>query len=617
MSPIIWNGVQADFDCSPLNFPAKFAVTGDFDGDGSAEIAIAPEAPGTTGNDFWVMKYDPPSCSWIHMSPIPGHGMDADFDCTVADVAAKFAVAGDFDGDGRAEIAIAPDRPGTEGNDFWVMKFNPAARAWDHISPIPGHGFDADFDCTAADIAAKFAVVGDFDGDGRAEIAIAPDRPGSEGNDFWVMRFDPAARAWDHISLIPGHGFDADFDCTTADVAAKFAVAGEFDGDGRAEIAIAPDRPGSEGNDFWVMKFDPAARAWDHSSPIPGHGFDADFDCTAADVAAKFAVASDFDGDGRAEIAIALDRPGSEGNDFWVMKFDPTARAWDHSSPIPGHGFDADFDCTTADVAAKFAVTGDFDRDGSAEIAIAPEAPGTTGNDFWVMKFNPAARAWDHTSPIPGHGFDADFDCTAADVAAKFAVAGNFNRDEPDKIAIAPDARLNDFWLMEFFVVSPELSARFTGVADLRIDNDDPLLTGNRDVPISLTLVFDRCRRSVRLVPFPPMVVAPPPLGGTNFTTITLIDGGYGAFDANAGDIYLPIALRFASAVGDSDVRFVLTTYYVMSPTGRFSSRGIQLHHPRRGEITLAAAGQFVGGCLHRSDCLLIMPGALFPFPDK
>jgi hypothetical protein len=35
--------------------------------------------------------------------------MEADLDCGGVDFAAKFAVAGDFDGDGRDELAIAPD----------------------------------------------------------------------------------------------------------------------------------------------------------------------------------------------------------------------------------------------------------------------------------------------------------------------------------------------------------------------------------------------------------------------------------------------------------------------------------------------------------------------------
>src|SRR5215218_5848663 len=126
--------------------------------------------------------------SWFHLNPIPGHPMEADFDCAGVDFAAKFALAADVDGDGRAEIVVAPDTPGTAGNDFWVMDFDPATGSWGPLGRIPGHPMEADFDCAGVDFAAKFALAADVDGDGRAEIVVAPDTPGTAGNDFWVMR---------------------------------------------------------------------------------------------------------------------------------------------------------------------------------------------------------------------------------------------------------------------------------------------------------------------------------------------------------------------------------------------------------------------------------------------
>ena len=59
MSQIAGNPLQADVDLSPAGYPAKFAVAGDFDGDGRDELAAAPEIGGTVGNDLWVMDYDP------------------------------------------------------------------------------------------------------------------------------------------------------------------------------------------------------------------------------------------------------------------------------------------------------------------------------------------------------------------------------------------------------------------------------------------------------------------------------------------------------------------------------------------------------------------------------
>jgi hypothetical protein len=62
---------------------------------------------------------------WFHMSPIPGHPNDADFDCSGVNIAAKFAVAGRFSVDEREPIAIAPLTSLSAGNDFWGMKFIP------------------------------------------------------------------------------------------------------------------------------------------------------------------------------------------------------------------------------------------------------------------------------------------------------------------------------------------------------------------------------------------------------------------------------------------------------------------------------------------------------------
>ena len=37
------HGMEADFDCSGLDYAATFAVVGDVDNDGRDEIAIAPD----------------------------------------------------------------------------------------------------------------------------------------------------------------------------------------------------------------------------------------------------------------------------------------------------------------------------------------------------------------------------------------------------------------------------------------------------------------------------------------------------------------------------------------------------------------------------------------------
>ena len=259
--------------------------------------------------------------TWEHITPIHGTAIGADIDCSGTQYPAKFALAADFDGDGRAEVLVAPDVGGSRGNDLWVMKFDEDSGGWQHMAPIPGYESEADIDCSGTQYPAKFALATDFDEDGRAEVLVAPDVGGSRGNDLWVMKFDEDSGGWQHMAPIPGYESEADIDCSGTQYPAKFALAADFDEDGRAEVLVAPDVGGSRGNDLWVMKFDEDSGGWQHMAPIPGCESEADIDCSGTQYPAKFALAADFDEDGRAEVLVAPDVGGSRGNDLWVLGF--------------------------------------------------------------------------------------------------------------------------------------------------------------------------------------------------------------------------------------------------------------------------------------------------------
>ena len=466
IGPIHGHPMQADIDCSGLQLPAEIVVVGDFDGDGLIEVAVAPQASDSSGNDFWVMKYDIPSATWQHMAPIPNHPIGADIDCSGNRFPAKFALVADFDGDGVDEIVVVPKADGSRGNDLWVMKFDHAAGEWRHMAPIPNHPMDADIDCSGTQFPAKLVAAGDFDKDGRAELLVVPDAPGSRGNDLWVMKYvgDFPTGAWQHMAPIPNHQMDADIDCSGLQFPAKFTVIGDFDGDGRDEIVVAPQADGSRGNDLWVMKYVgrfPRGQ-FVHMAPIPGHPMDADIDCSSLQFTAKLAVAADFDDDGRDELVVAPQATGSRGNDLWVMKYvgDFPTGAWQHMAPIPNHPMDADIDCSGRQFAAKFAIAADLDNDHRAELVVAPDTDTSRGNDLWVMKYvgDFPTGAWQHMAPIPNHPMDADIDCSGAQFPAKLAVAADFDRDGVNELVVAPEASGSDgnnLWAMKFFGTFP------------------------------------------------------------------------------------------------------------------------------------------------------------------
>ena len=329
---------------------------------------------------------------WQHLSPIPGHPLQADFDCSGLPNAGRSVSVGDVDGDGRAEVIVQID----------AAQLGRQRLLGDEVRPRRGK-LVAPVTDPRASAAGGFRLLGPAERRSigqrrrrrwrRTRRGHRADRRGELGRQRLLGdEIRPRReRRWQHLSQIPGHPLQADFDCSGLPNGGRSVSVGDVDGDGRAEVIVQIDAAHSGGNDFWVMKFDPAAGIWQHLSQIPGHPLQADFDCSGLPNAGRSVSVGDVDGDGRAEVIVQIDAAHSGGNDFWVMKFDPAAGIWQHLSPIPGHPLQADFDCSGLPNAGRSVSVGDVDGDGRAEVIVQIDAAHSGGNDFWVMKFDPAA----------------------------------------------------------------------------------------------------------------------------------------------------------------------------------------------------------------------------------
>jgi hypothetical protein len=425
MSRTFVGGRQADLRCSTTaagdRRPTRHAVAGHFEGQGPAQLAVLPEADPavpSTGNDIWVMKFDGGnSPAWGHFSPIAGHMIGADIDCTGLSLPANFLIAGHFEDTRRDSllIAVAPGpvvfmggafTQSPDGRDFWARKYVGGASPWRDVGGIVNQATQANLRWqppagAQASVAASAAltVVGDFNGDQLDEVAIGDGNTGT----FDVMQF--ANGKWQFMQPSSGSpGVSGGFTCHTFAWPAKFAVAGDFDGDGTDEIAVAFAGDRSSGNDLWVMKYMPLARTpgWRHFSPIYKHPVSADIDCSTLDFPAKFAVAGDFDGDGRDEIAVAPATDRTAGCGFWVLDYDPSTKSWHSQCPIPDDPLNADVRCSRRPYPARFAAAGKFDGTGRRELAVLPDAPGSRGNDLWVMEFDTTAVPTPAPAPASG-----------------------------------------------------------------------------------------------------------------------------------------------------------------------------------------------------------------------
>ncbi len=314
-------------DDAPVRHPAS-----DFDGDGRSDFAIwSPES------GQWSVQYS---------GAAPADATAA----TPADPAAAqpwavgdLPAVGDYDGDGRADLAVWRPADGT-----WHVQ-NSSGAAW---LPI------------AFGVGGDLPAPGDYDGDGRTDLAV----------------WRPATAAW-HVL------FAADATQVTVHFGAPgdLPVVGDYDGDGRDDFVVW--RP-TEGR--WLVQTAPAAE------PVEiVHGADGDIP-----------VAGDFDGDGATELVVWRPADGR-----WLISAESVADAVAAREAAPA-------DTPTGEPAATPA----------GEPTASPDPTGATPRSRSLP--NPDAAATGEAAA------EEQTDATAWGQAADVPVVGDYDGDGRDDAAV-------------------------------------------------------------------------------------------------------------------------------------------------------------------------------------
>ena len=242
----------------------------------------------------------------------------------LGDAATDFITPEDFDGDGKDDLAVWTEAAAFSANFKILQSTTNTVR----VETFGQTGDDP-------------AVVGDYDGDNKADPAVfrCPALGTGDGQCYFFYRGsnnNPSGS----ITYVPwGFGEDGDF----------FPLIGDFDGDGKYDYNLQRANPASPSNGQFVL-----LKSSNLGIEYINWGLSSDF-----------LIPGDYDGDGKADICVR--RTVSGNRQHWILERDG------------GSSF------VVWGVTGDSSTPGDYDGDGKTDLAIWRGSSTPGASRFWVL----------------------------------------------------------------------------------------------------------------------------------------------------------------------------------------------------------------------------------------
>lgn len=187
-------------------------VVADYDGDGKTDPAVYRAGVSAGQQSYWYYRQSAPTLAQNEIMYVQW-GLNGDF-----------PAPGDYDGDGKSDFMIQRNNGGGQAI-FWMLTGGP------HTTSYMVFG-------TPTDIIAP----GDFNGDGKTDVCVVR---GSGGAIIWNVKYSTG-------TSLPGTAPAADLSASFGASATDYPSLGDYDGDGKTDLAVWRPSATSGASSFFV-----------------------------------------------------------------------------------------------------------------------------------------------------------------------------------------------------------------------------------------------------------------------------------------------------------------------------------------------------------------------------